>query len=86
MSQREWEHQRFFLVVYARVGVMWLAAIKSFLSLPCEGSGSKQEGYSLVTSPPPGENITPPPRENITKIIRPEYFHVIFGGDYGKIM
>ena len=27
-----------------------------------------------------------PPRENIMKIIRPEYFHVIFGGDYGKIM
>ena len=29
---------------------------------------------------------TPPPRENIMKIIRPEYFYVIFGGDYGKIM
>ena len=27
----------------------------------------------------------PPPRENITKIIRPEYFCVIFGGGYGKI-
>ena len=27
----------------------------------------------------------PPPRENITKIIRPEYFCVIFVGGYGKI-
>ena len=32
-------------------------------------------------------SCTPPPRrENITKIIRPEYFYVIFGGDYGKII
>ena len=28
----------------------------------------------------------PPPREKITKIIRPEYFYVIIGGDYGKTM
>ena len=35
----------------------------------------------------PGKKSTlpPPPRENITKIIRPEYFCVIFGGGYGKI-
>ena len=31
------------------------------------------------------ETITPPPNKNITKIIRPEYFYVILGGDYGKI-
>ena len=29
--------------------------------------------------------LYPPPGETITKIIRSEYFSVIFGGGYGKI-
>ena len=30
-------------------------------------------------------NYPPPPHENITKIVRPEYFYVIFRGGHGKI-
>ena len=53
-----------------------------FLSSVGTGRG---RGCALPMSVPNPSPI-PPPREKITKIIRPEYFYVIFGGDYSKTM
>ena len=72
-------------------GLEWFRAIwgvqKAFVqisSIACFALGESPKG-SGGNPPCQGTDVTtvtdiPPPRENITKIIRPEYFCVIFGG------
>ena len=54
-----------------------------------KGSGELQKRVKLRTpwcgSLKHSTIVLTPPRKNITKIIRPEYFYVIFRGGYGKI-